>query len=225
MHLHTFLAEVHRVVRPDFYLEIGVQYGTSLQLAFAAEHAWGVDPQPITSASKNQRIFPMTSDAFFKEVERGRGLPKSPDHYKLPTAIDFGFIDGLHHFDQALNDFVNIAEHIAHDGVVIFDDILPRNPGEATREMCPGDWAGDVWKVSEILLDTCPDLRIVEVNTEPTGTLVVYGFECGPVDQKRIFAEAKKYWDTPVPESIISREHAYEPDDILAELREFKGIG
>lgn len=223
MHLHTFLAEAHKIILPDFYLEIGVQYGTSLQLAVGAAQAWGVDPQPATSAQKNQKIFPMTSDAFFKEVTRGRGLPRDPDHFNLPSAIDFGFIDGLHHYEQALRDFVHMTDHIAHDGVIIFDDILPRNAGEAAREMCPGDWTGDVWKVTEILLDTCPDLRIVEVNTQPTGTLVVYGFDdMESLSPDSILAAVPAYMDTPLPDSVINREHAYEPEDILRELLEYK---
>jgi hypothetical protein len=225
MHLHTFLAEVNKLLDPTFYFEVGVQYGTSLQQAERARHAWGVDPVPLTSAQRNQRIFPMTSDDFFREVENKVGVPRDPDFYNLPQPIDLGFIDGLHHYEQALRDFVNITKHVHSQSVVIFDDILPRNHGEAAREQCPGDWTGDVWKVTEVLLEACPaELRIIEVNTQPTGTLVVYGFNnrTHPIDADAIFQEAKKYWDAPLPDSVLQRTHAYDPDSVLRELREMR---
>ena len=43
-------------------------------------------------------------------------------------ALDFAFIDGMHLSEFALRDFMNIEEHMDRAGVVVLDDVLPRNP-------------------------------------------------------------------------------------------------
>jgi hypothetical protein len=221
MHLHEFLAHVHNVVKPRLYLEVGVQHGTSLNLAHAAEVAIGIDPQPLIQDTGNQNIYRMTSDEYF----HGAGGP-DPGHH-LP--IDFGFIDGLHHFEQALRDFLNIERHAAKDSVVVLDDVLPRNQEEANRVQCPGDWTGDVWKVSHILMRFRSDLTILEVNTQPTGTLLVYGFgrpkkfsslRLGSPELMHVATE--DYMDLNwVPDATINRAYAVDPVFALDELENF----
>ena len=92
MHLHEFLRELHTILKPRTYLEVGVQYGTSLALAEKSAVAYGVDPNPLIWGSNhhrdNQEIFAVESDDFFAQM-----TPHIP-------AIDFGFIDGLHLFDR-----------------------------------------------------------------------------------------------------------------------------
>lgn len=213
MHLHEFLSHVHEIVKPKVYLEVGVQHGTSLKLAHAAKVAIGVDPLPLTQATGNQLIYTMPSDAYFVE-------PYPP----ILSPIDFGFIDGLHHFEQALRDFLNIEKYTHSKSVIIFDDVLPRNQEEASRTMCPGDWTGDVWKVTQILLRLRDELSIIEVDTQPTGTLMVWGFggkkQIGNVELRHV-AEDEYMNLNVVPAGVIDRDYAWEPGIALEELRGF----
>lgn len=239
MHLHEFLAKVHELVKPKTYLEIGVQHGTSLNLAHAAELAIGVDPNPLVSATGNQLIYFMESDAYFDStLERFLRLPTtkllssaSPPAVHGTSPLDLGFIDGLHHYEQALRDFLNM-EKLTHRGsVIVIDDVLPRNHAEASRTMCPGDWTGDVWKLTHLLLRLRPELVVLEVNTQPTGTLLVYGF-AEPYngtddDWDFMINSAQEYMNLlEVPEAMLKRVYAMEPVDALAELKEYlDGVG
>lgn len=214
MHLHEFLARMHQVIKPKMYLEVGVQHGTSLKLASTADRAIGIDPAPLWQAQDNQTIFPMTSDDYFEKV--------SDADYHAP--IDFGFIDGMHHFEVALRDFSNIERYAHEKTIIVFDDVLPRNQGEANREQCPGDWTGDVWKATHMLLKYRPELHIREVDTSPTGTLVVWGFPVGkpsyvPRPLQRHLHEYMNLTD--VPAGTLLREYAVDPEDILKEIEEF----
>jgi len=219
MHLHEFLSHVHDVVKPKVYLEVGVQHGTSLKLAHAAESAYGIDPNPLILPAGNQTIFPQTSDTYFWNVRKQEDATGD-----VHPRIDLGFIDGLHHFEQALRDFLNI-EHWSHDGtVVVFDDVLPRNQEEAQRDQIPGDWTGDVWKVTQVLLRYRPELVIWEVNTQPTGTLLVWGFgeEEKNIHYYDLLRQAiEEYTElTVVPDNVINRAFAVEPVFALNELKE-----
>jgi len=212
MHLHEFLSQVHEIVKPKTYLEVGVRHGTSLKLAHAAEVAVGVDPLPLTQATGNQLLYTMPSDEYFLN-------PYPPIGH-----IDLGFIDGLHHFEQALRDFLNIEKYATPKSVIIFDDVLPRNQEEASRTMCPGDWTGDVWKVTQVLLRLRDELTIIEVNTQPTGTLMVLGFgskkSIGNVELRHVAEDEYMNLDV-VPDNVINRVYAWDPDMALEELRGF----
>jgi hypothetical protein len=68
----------------------------------------------------------MTSDDYFESI-----APNSPF---VDRPIDLAFIDGLHLFEYAIRDFVNIERHTEWSSVTIIDDVLPRGPVEAARE-------------------------------------------------------------------------------------------
>lgn len=219
MHLHEFLAELHSVVQPKTYLEVGVQYGTSLKLAHAATLAIGVDPMPLHNAEGNQLVWSMPSDDYFAvRAEQDKAWPSNP----AELGIDFGFVDGLHHYEQALRDFLNIERYCHERSIIVMDDVLPRNWGEASREMCPGDWTGDVWKASEAIVQWRPELRTFYVDTQPTGTLLAYGFTFEPTyPEAKLMASAASFYgplEHP-PASITSREYAVEPGEALDRLR------
>lgn len=216
---HEFLAELHRRLQPRTYLEIGVQFGTSLNLAHAAERAIGIDPAPLVEATGNQTIFHYTSDSFFA----------SPEAYVYSQLddrkIDLAFIDGMHLFEYALRDFMNIERYCWPGSVVVFDDVFPRNQYEARRlqpgENVVGDWTGDVWKVMPILLAFHPGSLIFrKVDTQPTGTFVA---TCFPL--------AHKSWTLPwaltelmlaewqeldAPTDVLNRAGAVQPEQALA---------
>lgn len=221
MHLHDFLSQAHLILKPRVYLEVGVQHGYSLARAHAAQVAIGIDPEPLIQSTGNQNIYTTTSNKYFS------GWPAGPEP-GLHLPIDFAFIDGLHHAEQALEDFLNIEKHCHRGSVVIFDDVLPRNQAEASREQCPGDWTGDVWKIPGILLRYRPELHITEVNTTPTGTLMVRNFKSKSTrwaqEPRHLLEVAKvEYVErlTIVPDDVINRDYAVDPDIALNWLREW----
>jgi hypothetical protein len=90
-----------------------------------------------------------------------------------PTPIDLAFIDGMHLFEFALRDFINVERYCEPSSVVVFDDMLPRDVDEAARERHTQAWTGDVFKLRDVLVALRPDLRLTVVDTEPTGLLIV----------------------------------------------------
>ena len=214
MHLHELLAAMHAVIQPKQYLEVGVQHGTSLNLAVTADRAAGIDPAPLVTAHGNQAIYRMTSDDYFEQANDA----------DIQSPIDFGFIDGMHRFEYAVRDFLNMERYTHNRSVIVFDDVLPRNQEEANRVQCPGDWTGDVWKVTHMLLKYRPELQIREVNTTPTGTLVVWGFFAGRANYVPypMYKHVGEYMDlAEVPAPTLNRDYAVEPEEVLKEIEEF----
>jgi hypothetical protein len=216
---HEFLKALHELLHPEVYLEIGVQYGTSLALAEKSTTAIGIDPQPLVNFTLNHRpnqtILPMTSDAFFQQSNF------DIRNAHLPAMVNLGFIDGMHLFEYALRDFVNLERFMARGGVIAFDDVLPYSQSIAEREQPPGDWTGDVWKVFPILTQLRPDLKIWLVNTTPTGMMVVTGLE-HEWEPDVDYDHAIDRWlkSDEVPPYILNRTEAFDPNVVLGELRE-----
>ena len=208
---HEFLEELHQVIKPHHYLEVGVQYGTSLKLAHAADTAIGIDPVPQTWAAGNQSIFSMTSDEYFQY------------HMAPEETVDFAFIDGSHVFEDALRDFINIELHSHPKTVVVFDDMLPMSHEMAAREMIPGYWTGDVWKLHRIFTLQRPELQCILVDTEPTGTMVVTGLrrndQALPMTYPQIIDEYLSV--TEVPDFILDRRLALPVHTALHSVRAF----
>lgn len=200
---YEFLGMLHQELQPRGYLEIGVQTGASLALASCP--AIGVDPSPLRAARANEQIFTMTSDEFFEEPLR------------VPGPIDLVYIDGMHLFEFALRDFLGSLRYANEDTVIVFDDVLPYNAAIAAREQPPGDWAGDVWKVIEILRwNTSVSMCYVDV--WPTGALVVWDLFKYPIDLN--YETIVSTWiDQPVPSWILDRESADTVEETLRELR------
>jgi hypothetical protein len=216
---HEFLAQLHELLRPKVYLEIGVHTGQSLRLAQYSETAIGIDPNPMVGQPPaNSVIWPMTSDEFFErehqwlQDNRGTGISY------IPLRISLAFIDGMHLFENALTDFYNVEQHMARGGIVVLDDVLPYNQAIAERVQPPGDWTGDVWKVWYALQAQRPDLYCYLVNTEPTGTMVI----TNPSPRYDWSPDTYWNWGTGdlVPGAILNRVLAVPPADILEMLRE-----
>ena len=206
---HQFLTMLHDLLRPHVYLEVGVQYGLSLDLAVHSSWAIGIDPQPLVQAKGNQTIYQMTSDRYF-------AFPQD----NAPDQIDMAFIDGSHIFEDALNDFVNIAALCGPKSVIVFDDVLPYTQEMTSREPVPGDWTGDVWKVHYILSSYLPNCYLAD--TFPTGTMVVWGF---PLDQRKLqdwirFTAPRVDPEARVPDDVIKRNFAREPSWVIDRIKE-----
>ena len=161
MQYTAWLQWFHRNLNPRNYLEIGVNTGRSLQYALSGTPCIGIDPSPVLEYPLNdkQQLIETTSDDFFanNNVEN------------LFGKIELAFIDGLHHYDQVLKDFVNVEKHSDKDTVVLLHDIYPVVPETATREWNTFYWAGDTWKFMHIINKYRPDLTIRTIPTFPTG--------------------------------------------------------
>jgi hypothetical protein len=209
---HEFLAMLHANLKPRGYLEIGVLFGDSLRLAQCP--AIGIDPDPrIRYHLSSHHVVPTTSDDFFAGLWSGARIDD--------LDLDLAFIDGEHLYEYALRDFMNIERYSNPRTVVVFDDVLPRNQAEAAREQCPGDWTGDVWKVPKLLRTYRPDLKILMVDTEPTGTCVVFGLNA---ESKKLHNMYNIIMDLhldevqEVPEEVLSREHAIGAEHALEQV-------
>jgi len=167
MDRHEFLSGVHSAFSPRNYLEIGVSDGRSLTLS--RTRSIGIDPAFKVMAEQEcaLKLVRATSDDFFAR-------PAPVDFFPEGT-IDYALIDGMHLFEYALRDFMNVERHSTWSTVIVFDDMLPRSVSEAARDRHTVFWAGDVYKVTEVLRRYRPDLVLVELDTEPTGLLLVLG--------------------------------------------------
>ena len=158
------LAEVHQQLMPDLYVEIGVHRGLSLRLAKCRSVA--IDPDPrVRTALENVTLFSETSDDFFRFDAKTA----------LDGVVDLAFIDGMHLFEYALRDFMNLERYCHQASLVIIDDVLPNHPIQARRHRASMAWCGDVWKLVDCLVNYRPDLQLMLVDAAPTGLLLVHG--------------------------------------------------
>jgi predicted O-methyltransferase YrrM len=165
-HYLNILRKIHSHLNPYNYLEIGVRHGDSLRLA--RNNAIGIDPQPDIKFDlhENHKLYKMTSDEFFKNLN-------NQTNYK----VDFAFIDGMHLFEFALRDFINIEKISSKNTLVAIDDIFPNNELEAHRNRQTQVWTGDIWKIYYCLKKFRPDLLLFLIDSYPTGMLLVFGLD------------------------------------------------
>jgi len=181
---HEFLKKLHQKLKPNLYLEIGVQTGKSLLLAECK--AIGVDPMPRPNIKlqKNHSLLRMTSDEFFKNYA----------HQYLTHLPDLAFIDGMHLFEYALRDFINVEQFSSSNTVVVIDDVFPGHPAQAERERRTRAWTGDIWKLIEIFEKYRPDLSIAKINIYPTGLLVISNLDSSNKELEYNYTELVKLW-------------------------------
>jgi predicted O-methyltransferase YrrM len=208
---HELLRSLHAALEPRTYLEIGVFTGSSLGLS--RTRSIGVDPAyTITKEIACEvQLCRTTSDEFFA---RSNALA-----FFEGVPIDLAFIDGMHLAEFALRDFMTVEKHMSPAGVVLLDDMLPRNSLEAARDRRTAAWAGDVFKVADILRSYRPDLTIIPVNTSPTGTVLVLGLDptSRVLEDNYDAALAACLAPDPqvVPEETLHRTHAVDPKTLM----------
>jgi hypothetical protein len=228
---HEVLRELHKVTKNRNYLEIGVNDGRSLTLSRVPSIA--IDPafKVVTEIRCDVHLAKATSDDFFARGNplvhlRGGRHPlrqlarnRSPFAYWRRTTLDLSFIDGMHLFEYALRDFINVEKHSDWSSVIVLDDMLPRNVDEAARDRHTNAWTGDVYKMIEVLGRFRPDLVIIPVDTQPTGQLVVFGADPGNnVLQSRYEAIIEEYVvpdPQKVPEAVLERVTAVKPEVLM----------
>lgn len=167
------LARIHRHLRPRTYVEIGVETGLSMRLALPETRVIGVDPHPTLRSPLpgNARLFRETSDEFFARHDVRAELGGLP--------VDLAFIDGMHHFEFALRDFMNLERCAAPGSTILIDDCFPHSRRTAQRERSAIFWSGDVWKLIVLLKKHRPDLAVTTIAAPPAGLGVVRRLDPG----------------------------------------------
>lgn len=169
---YFWLQRFHELLQPATYVEIGLGHGRSLALAGPETMAIGIDPFQGAWERLNYvnphipaTLFPLASDDFFSQHDLRKIISKE--------TFDLAFIDGLHLFEQALKDFINLERYARRNSVILIHDCLPIAPILAERERCTGFWTGDVWRLIPCLKTFRPDLKIMTIPTKPSGLGVV----------------------------------------------------
>jgi hypothetical protein len=172
------LQQLHQILTPLTYLEVGTADGGSLRLASGTTIA--INPNLTTmrnpiSGKAACLLFQMTSDRFFEQYN---------PLVLLRTFVDLAFLDGMHLFECLLRDIINVETSCGPDSVVLLHDCVPTDTGIAERKddpelrpQHPSWWAGDVWKVLPILRTWRPDLKITTLDASPTGLVVIQGLD------------------------------------------------
>ena len=238
--LHALMSVLHRTLKPRTYLEVGVFMGDSLKLARRA--AVGIDPAPKVTQRLpvTAHVVATTGDDFFSQP---RPLEQVFKHGGVPTAgltqsprllprwlkgaprrrdgelfAELALIDGMHHAEFALRDFINIERNSAPWSVIVFDDNLPENHEQALRARATEAWTGDVFRVEEVLKKYRPDLVTVRVDIG-TGALLVFGLNhlnrrlTNFYDQ--IVAEAVQSDPQVVPDEVLQRHGAISVETLI----------
>ncbi|WP_445166435.1 class I SAM-dependent methyltransferase [Mycolicibacterium sp. Dal123E01] len=161
------LARIHEHLKPATYVEIGIFQGESFEIVRPETLAVGVDPSPRIrkQLSANQRVFAETSDNFFENRDVRSELGGKP--------IDLAFIDGLHLFEFALRDFINIEKLCSPDSVILIHDVYPIDDTSAARERASWFWSGDIWRLILTLKKYRPDLSVNVIAARPTGLAII----------------------------------------------------
>jgi methyltransferase family protein len=163
----TLLYRIHRHLRPRTYLEIGVSEGKSLAQVLPETVVVGVDPVSLAldPVSCSPKLFSITSDRFFEEHDLSQELGGLP--------LDMAFIDGMHLFEFALRDFINIERSSHANTVILIHDCYPIDAETAARERTTLVWSGDVWKLIVCLKEYRPDLCVAVAASPYTGLGIV----------------------------------------------------
>jgi Methyltransferase domain len=158
------------------YLEIGVNNGdnffpieisqkTAVDPSFAFSSARQTEWEAKNPANMAAKYITATSDDFFAKADAVDGF-------------DVVFIDGLHTYEQSLQDVFNSLDKLNDNGVIVMHDCKPPHVAaaypaaslqaaedaqkdEATKVSgWDGIWCGDVWKTICHLRSRRQDLRV-----------------------------------------------------------------
>ncbi len=211
MNRHQFLTSLHRRLRPRTYLETGVNLGQSLTLSRVP--SIGIDPEfsVVRELLADVHLARTTSDEFFARTSPLAHLP-------IPI-VDLAFIDGMHLSEYALRDYLAVERFTEPTSVVVFDDMLPRSVDEAARRRHTHAWTGDVFKAAQALRDLCPDVVVIEVDTSPTGVVVVLVPNAARDGVLPGYDEWLDIAMAPdpqvVPDEVLTRSRAVKPEALL----------
>ena len=160
---------IHEHLAPRTYLEIGVSTGHSLSLCGLETQVIGIDPEINTKFAGERRenfnLFSIASDDFFQHI--------NPISVFNGRHIEMAFIDGLHLFEFALRDFINIERYCHNSSVILMHDTYPLDPISSFRKSVNRYYVGDTWKILPCLKKYRPDLEINTILTRPSGLTII----------------------------------------------------
>ena len=195
------LKRIHQHLKPRTYLEIGVSKGDTIALTCPDTLAVGIDPEPKLNGPlpPNVRVIEATSDAFFaggNVAANFNGLP-----------VELALIDGMHHFEFALRDFINVERCCTRASTVLIHDCYPLDEISARRERVSQFWSGDIWKLVLCLKKCRPDLQINTIGCAPTGLAVTRNLDpASTVLSSRLDEICAEFID--LPYSTVARDKA-----------------
>jgi hypothetical protein len=154
--LLSLSASYQRDIAPGDYEVIVVDNGSDPAL----------DPEMVASFGGNFRLI------------RVAPAPSSPAHALLSgRPLGVAFIDGLHLYEQALRDFINLERYCGPRSVILFHDTVPLDEATQSRALDTKFNTGDVWKVVLCLKHYRPDLDVFTIAAPWTGLTVVAGLD------------------------------------------------
>lgn len=164
---YEVLRWLHEELRPASYLEIGVFRGRSLSLAIPPTIALGIDPHPrVDHCWQTQtQVLPIASSEFFSRRLLAECFPAG--------CFSLALVDGLHRFEQAIDDIFNLEVYAQPDSVIAVHDTIPLDEKTSARIRRTEFHTGDVWKVVPFLKQFRPDLEMVAVRTFPSGLTLI----------------------------------------------------
>ncbi len=182
---------LHEELRPASYLEIGVSHGLSLSLAMPPTIALGIDPCPKVDPQWQTptQVLRMTSSDFFSR--------HSLAEFFHGNCFSLALVDGLHQFEQAIDDIFNLEVYAQPDSVIAVHDTIPLDEKTAARTRRTQFHTGDVWKVVPFLKQFRPDLEMVTVRTGPSGMTLIRRFSPSPRKQQADAHALARFQDLP----------------------------
>ena len=166
------LSWLHEELRPASYVEIGVFRGDTLRLAHPPTVVLGIDPVMLPQAAEGWRtqthLQQLTSNEFFAK--------HSLSQFWEVNRFDLAFVDGLHQFEQALQDILHLEQYAGPESVVAVHDTIPLDEESARPDQATTFHTGDVWKLVPVLKQFRPRLEVTTVWTGPSGLTLIRGF-------------------------------------------------
>lgn len=177
---YSVLTNLHEMLRPKTYFEIGTLHGDTLALSRCSSLA--VDPEfRLEKPELLVRIFDKPRVTFIQAASDDFFAAGDLESL-LGGKIDLAFLDGMHRCEFLLRDFINTERHCKRNSVVALHDCLPVETIIAGREpgggLClaphrQGWWTGDVWRAALLLKRFRPDLSITALDASPTGLILI----------------------------------------------------
>jgi hypothetical protein len=175
-HYTDVLKELHDAWKPRNYFEIGSFEGATLELASCLTVA--VDPRfrlrrNVVGEKPACLLFQETSDNFFDRRDLS---------VLLGGPLGLAFLDGMHHAEVLLRDFMNTERYCDPASIIVLHDCLPPGYHMTSRDQTeprigsifpPDWWTGDVWQLIPVLRQFRPDLSIALLDSHPTGLAVI----------------------------------------------------